>query len=197
VSTAKRAIDIGGAAIGLLVLLPLMLVIALVACAGSPGAPLFRQRRAGRAGREFGMWKFRTMVAGAERLRPLLVGESRDADWLDLERDPRITRLGRLLRRASLDELPQLVNVLLGDMSLVGPRPLPLEEQARVPDWAAARADVRPGITGLWQVRGRSRTGFTEMLRLDCQYVREATVWTDLQILVRTVPAVLSAKGAN
>ena len=196
-TVAKRAIDIGGAAIGLLVLLPLMLVIALVACAGSPGAPLFRQRRAGRAGREFGMWKFRTMVAGAERLRPLLVGESRDADWLDLERDPRVTRLGRLLRRTSLDELPQLVNVLLGDMSLVGPRPLPLEEQARVPEWAAARADVRPGITGLWQVRGRSGTGFTEMLRLDCEYVREATVWTDLRILVRTVPAVLSAKGAN
>jgi lipopolysaccharide/colanic/teichoic acid biosynthesis glycosyltransferase len=197
VSAAKRAIDIGAAAIGLLVLLPLMLAVALAVCAVSPGTPLFRQRRAGRAGREFGMWKFRTMVVGAERLRPLLIGDSRDADWLDLERDPRITRLGRLLRRTSLDELPQLLNVLLGDMSLVGPRPLPLEEQARVPEWAAARAYVRPGITGLWQVRGRSGTGFTDMLRLDCEYVREATLWLDLRILARTVPAVLAAKGAN
>jgi lipopolysaccharide/colanic/teichoic acid biosynthesis glycosyltransferase len=197
VSAAKRAIDIGGAAIGLVLLLPLMLVVALMVCAGSSGAPLFRQRRAGRAGREFGMWKFRTMVVGAERLRPLLVGDSRDADWLDLEHDPRITRLGRLLRRSSLDELPQLLNVLLGHMILVGPRPLPLEEQARVPEWAAARADVRPGMTGLWQVRGRARTGFTEMLRLDCDYVREATLWLDLRILARTIPAVLAAKGAN
>jgi lipopolysaccharide/colanic/teichoic acid biosynthesis glycosyltransferase len=196
-SAAKRAIDIAGAAIGLLLLLPLMLVLALMVCAGSPGAPLFRQRRAGRAGHEFDMWKFRTMVAGAERLRPLLIGESRDADWLDLERDPRITRLGRLLRRTSLDELPQLLNVLLGHMSLVGPRPLPLEEQARIPEWAAARADVRPGITGLWQVRGRAGVGFTEMLRLDCKYVREATLWGDLRILARTVPAVLAAKGAK
>jgi lipopolysaccharide/colanic/teichoic acid biosynthesis glycosyltransferase len=194
---AKRAIDIAGAAVGIVLLLPLMLVVALMVCAGSPGAPLFRQRRAGRAGREFDMWKFRTMVAGAERLRPLLIGDSRDADWLDLERDPRITRLGRLLRRTSLDELPQLLNVLLGHMSLVGPRPLPLEEQARVPAWAAPRADVRPGITGLWQVRGRAGVGFTEMLRLDCEYVREATLWGDLRILARTVPAVLAAKGAK
>jgi lipopolysaccharide/colanic/teichoic acid biosynthesis glycosyltransferase len=196
-TAAKRALDIGGAALALAVLMPVMLMVALAIACSSPGAPLFRQRRAGRGGREFRMWKFRTMVVGAERLRPLLIGESRDADWLDLEFDPRVTRLGRLLRRTSLDELPQLVNVLLGDMSLVGPRPLPLEEQARVPAWADARAEVRPGITGLWQVRGRAALGFTEMLELDCEYVRQATLWGDLKILAQTVPAVLAAKGAR
>jgi lipopolysaccharide/colanic/teichoic acid biosynthesis glycosyltransferase len=194
---AKRAIDIGCAALGLVLLMPLMLVVAIAISCSSPGAPMFRQRRAGRSGAEFGMWKFRTMVTGAEQLRPLLIGESRDADWLDLERDPRITRVGRLLRRSSLDELPQLINVLAGHMSLVGPRPLPLEEHARVPAWADARAVVRPGITGLWQVRGRASLGFTEMLQLDCEYVRQATLWADLKILARTVPAVLAARGAR
>ena len=193
----KRAVDIATSAVALLLLLPLMLVLALVLCATSPGPPLFRQRRIGRHGREFTMWKFRTMVAGAERLRPLLLGQSRDADWLDLDDDPRITAVGRLLRRTSIDELPQLVNVLLGEMSLVGPRPLPLEEHARVPAWAAARCDVRPGITGLWQVRGRAGVGFTEMLRLDCAYVRDTSRVKDLRILARTVPAVLRAKGAR
>jgi lipopolysaccharide/colanic/teichoic acid biosynthesis glycosyltransferase len=196
-NAVKRGLDIAAAALLIVALLPLMLALALVVAVGSPGPPLFRQRRAGRAGREFGMWKFRTMVAEAERLRPLLIGDSRDADWLDLERDPRVTRTGRVLRRTSLDELPQLLNVLLGDMSLVGPRPLPLEEHSRIPEWAIGRTDVRPGITGLWQVRGRAALGFVEMLQLDCEYVREATLWGDLKILVRTVPAVLAAKGAK
>jgi lipopolysaccharide/colanic/teichoic acid biosynthesis glycosyltransferase len=193
----KRALDVAVAALGLLVLLPLMLVVALVLCATSPGPPLFRQRRTGRHGREFSMWKFRTMVAGAERLRPALLADSRDADWLDLPHDPRVTPFGRLLRRTSLDELPQLANVLLGTMSLVGPRPLPLEEQARVPEWAAIRAEVRPGITGLWQVQGRASVSFAEMLRLDCDYVRDPSLATDLRILARTIPAVLTAKGAR
>jgi lipopolysaccharide/colanic/teichoic acid biosynthesis glycosyltransferase len=193
----KRGIDVTVAAVGLLVLLPLMLVLALALCASSPGPPLFRQRRSGRHGREFGMWKFRTMVAGAERLRPALLAQSRDADWLDLADDPRVTPFGRLLRRTSLDELPQLFNVLVGHMSLVGPRPLPLEEQARVPEWAAARADVRPGITGLWQVHGRASVGFAEMLRFDCAYVSDPSLAQDLRILAWTIPAVFTAKGAR
>jgi lipopolysaccharide/colanic/teichoic acid biosynthesis glycosyltransferase len=193
----KRAIDIVVALLGLLLATPLLLVLALLVAASSPGAPVFRQRRAGRDGREFRMWKFRTMVAGAERLRPLLVADSRDADWLDLEHDPRVTAVGRLLRRTSLDELPQLLNVLRGEMSLVGPRPLPLEEHARVPDWAAARSAVRPGVTGLWQVRGRAALGFTAMLELDCEYVSSASLRLDLTILARTVPAVLAARGAR
>jgi lipopolysaccharide/colanic/teichoic acid biosynthesis glycosyltransferase len=197
VSAAKRAIDVTGALLGLMLLLPLMLLLALAISASSPGSPFFRQRRAGRDGREFAMWKFRTMVVGAEQLRPLLVGQSRDPVWLDLEQDPRVTPVGRVLRRTSIDELPQLVNVLCGHMSLVGPRPLPLEEAARIPGWARSRAGVRPGITGPWQVQGRTRLGFAEMLRLDCEYVRSWSLWTDLWILARTIPALLTAKGAN
>ena len=194
---AKRAIDIGVAALGLVTLAPLLALLAVSVCVTSRGAPLLRQRRAGRCGREFRMWKFRTMIAGAERLRPLLMQASRDGDWLLLDRDPRITRLGRVLRRTSLDELPQLVNVLRGDMSLVGPRPLPVEEHARIPSWALARTGVRPGMTGLWQIRGRTRLGFTRMLELDCEYVRAPSLWTDLRILAATVPALLTAKRAN
>jgi lipopolysaccharide/colanic/teichoic acid biosynthesis glycosyltransferase len=197
VSAGKRAFDIAGALLGLVLLTPFMLVVAVAVAASSPGTPLFGQRRAGRDGREFRIWKFRTMVAGAEQLRPLLVPESRDADWLDLERDPRVTPFGRLLRRTSLDELPQLLNVLRGDMSLVGPRPLPLEEHVRIPAWAEARTHVCPGLTGLWQVRGRGELGFVDMLRLDCEYVRAPSLWADLKILARTVPAVLAARGAR
>jgi lipopolysaccharide/colanic/teichoic acid biosynthesis glycosyltransferase len=196
-TAAKRALDIGGAALGLAVLMPVMLMVALAIACSSPGAPLFRQRRAGRGGREFRMWKFRTMVVGAERLRPLLIGESRDADWLDLESDPRITRLGRLLRRTSLDELPQLVNVLLGDMSLVGPRPLVSAEAAALTaGWHARRADLRPGLTGPWQIAGRSNIPFHEMIRFDYQYVAGWSLARDIEILLATVPAVISGRGA-
>jgi lipopolysaccharide/colanic/teichoic acid biosynthesis glycosyltransferase len=197
VSAAKRAIDIAGAAVGLLILAPLLVLLAVAVRATSRGAPLLRQRRAGRGGREFRMWKFRTMISGAEGMRPLLMEASRDGDWLLLDRDPRITRLGRALRRTSLDELPQLVNVLHGDMSLVGPRPLPVEEHSRIPSWALPRTDVRPGMTGLWQIRGRTRLGFTQMLELDCEYVRAPSLRADLRILAATVPALLTAKGAN
>ena len=195
--TVKRALDVCVAAPALVVAAPLLLALALMVCLTSAGPPLFGQRRVGRAGREFRMLKLRTMVAGAERMRSRLVTQSRDADWLDLAHDPRVTRVGRLLRRASLDELPQLVNVVRGDMSLVGPRPLLVEEQARVPEWARERSSLRPGITGLWQVEGRASVSFQDMLRLDCQYVEHASLRTDLKILVRTVPAVVSGRGAN
>jgi lipopolysaccharide/colanic/teichoic acid biosynthesis glycosyltransferase len=137
------------------------------------------------------------MVDGADDQRAELIAQVPDDDWLDLEHDPRVTGLGRILRRCSLDELPQLVNVLRGDMSLVGPRPLPLDEHARIPAWAAPRGDVRPGLTGLWQVAGRERIGFLDMLRLDCQYVATRSLWADLKILLRTIPAVLDGKGAK
>jgi lipopolysaccharide/colanic/teichoic acid biosynthesis glycosyltransferase len=193
----KRAIDLAGATLGLVLVAPLLLALALVVCVTSPGPPLFGQRRAGRGGREFTMWKLRTMVADADRMRPLLLAQSRDAHWLDLADDPRVTLLGRLLRRTSLDELPQLINVVRGDMSLVGPRPLPIEEHARIPDWARRRVSLRPGITGLWQVEGRASVSFQDMLRLDCEYVGRASLRTDLKILLRTVPAVVTGKGAN
>jgi lipopolysaccharide/colanic/teichoic acid biosynthesis glycosyltransferase len=193
---AKRALDVAVASVALIVLSPLMLCVALAIAAGSRGAPLFRQRRAGRFGREFGMWKFRTMVSDAEQKRAELMVCSRERDWLHLDRDPRVTRIGRFLRRTSLDELPQLVNVLRGDMSLVGPRPLPLVEHAALPGWSVSRLDVRPGLTGLWQVAGRTELGFEEMLQLDCRYVREQSWRADLNILIRTIPAVVSARGA-
>jgi len=193
----KRALDVVAAALALILLAPMLLGLALAIRAGSPGAALFRQRRVGRFGRQFMMWKFRTMVRDAERRRSALIADSREADWLNLDHDPRVTRVGRFLRRTSLDELPQLVNVLLGDMSLVGPRPLPLAEHAHVPGWSLLRLEVRPGLTGLWQVTGRTRIPFHDMLRLDCEYVCGLSWRTDVEILVRTVPAVLLGRGAN
>jgi lipopolysaccharide/colanic/teichoic acid biosynthesis glycosyltransferase len=185
------------ASIVLVLLLPLMLAIAALIAVSSSGAPLFRQWRVGRFGREFRMWKFRTMVADADSGRAALVAQSTESEWLHLEHDPRVTPVGRVLRRASLDELPQLLNVIRGDMSLVGPRPLPPVEQASLPDWSRSRLEVRPGLTGLWQVRGRTDLDFESMLRLDCEYVREQSWQTDLRILVLTVPAVLTGRGAN
>jgi lipopolysaccharide/colanic/teichoic acid biosynthesis glycosyltransferase len=195
--TAKRALDVAIAGVLLVVAAPLLLLLALAISAGSGGAPLFRQRRVGRFGREFKMWKLRTMARDAEERRTALLATSRDPEWLHVEHDPRVTRMGRILRRSSLDELPQLVNVLRGDMSLVGPRPLPPAEHAQVPSWSLPRLEVRPGLTGLWQVRGRTRVTFDDMLRFDCEYVRRLSWRLDLEIVIRTVPAVLLARGAN
>jgi len=194
---AKRAFDVIGATIGLILLAPLLIVLALAIRVSSPGPTVFRQRRVGRDGREFVMWKLRTMVVHAEQLRAGLMAQSRDSSWLLLDTDPRVTPVGRVLRRTCLDELPQLVNVFRGDMSLVGPRPLPLEEHACMPEWASVRHRVRPGITGAWQVAGRTEIGFTEMLRLDCEYAREASLRADARILVRTGRAVVTGRGAN
>ncbi len=193
----KRLVDVVGAGSALLVLAPPMALIALAVRAESRGPAFFGQRRIGRGGRPFVMWKFRTMVHDAERRRDALVALSRDPDWLHLDADPRITRVGRMLRRASLDELPQLVNVLRGEMSLVGPRPLIPSEHDRMPSWAQVRDAVRPGMTGLWQVNGRTTTTYQEMLRLDCEYVQGLSLRSDARILVRTLPAVLSGTGAN
>ncbi len=194
---AKRSIDIVAAGLSLFLLAPVILLVVLSICVTSPGSPVFRQRRIGLGGREFVMWKCRTMVAGAEERRSELLVHSRDPAWLHLDRDPRVTRIGRLLRRTSVDELPQLLNVLRGDMSLVGPRPLPPEEHAGLPDWAWVRVAVRPGLTGLWQVRGRTQIDFLGMLELDCEYAQEPSLWTDAKILFLTVPAVLTGRGAN
>jgi lipopolysaccharide/colanic/teichoic acid biosynthesis glycosyltransferase len=194
---AKRTLDVTGAVLGLLLLAPLLLSVAVAVRVTSPGPALFRQRRAGRSDRSFVLWKFRTMVDGADRMREALLADVPEDEWLDLADDPRVTRLGRFLRRTSLDELPQLVNVLRGDMSLVGPRPLPLDEHARIPGWAAARIEVRPGLTGPWQVAGREQIGFLDMLRLDCEYVGRRSLWEDLKLLVRTVPAVIDGRGAK
>jgi lipopolysaccharide/colanic/teichoic acid biosynthesis glycosyltransferase len=193
----KRAIDLVGSAVALAACSPLMGLIALIVRRQTPGPALFRQDRVGRRGRIFTMLKFRTMVVEAEERRAELLPLSRDPDWLHVEDDPRVTPVGRLLRRTSLDELPQLFNVLRGDMSLVGPRPLVPVEAARADRVAPRRSDVAPGITGTWQVSGRTAIPFQAMLALDAQYVATWSLRRDLAIILRTIPVVLSGKGAN
>jgi lipopolysaccharide/colanic/teichoic acid biosynthesis glycosyltransferase len=193
----KRAIDVVGSAVALVACSPVMGLIAVAVRRQSPGPALFRQDRVGRGGRLFTMLKFRTMVMDAEQERSELLARSSDPDWLHLADDPRITPLGRLLRRTSLDELPQLWNVLRGDMSLVGPRPLVPAEDARVGEAARLRRHVAPGITGSWQVSGRTAIPFQVMLALDAQYVATWSLRRDLAIMLRTIPVVLSGEGAN
>ena len=193
----KRALDVVLAALLLILLLPLLGAIALAIKLESRGPVLFVQRRRGLHAVPISVWKFRTMVADAERRRDELLATSEDPHWLKLSRDPRVTRVGRFLRLTSLDEIPQLVMCLRGEMSLVGPRPLSESEYRYVPDWARVREEVLPGLTGAWQVRGRTRLSFTEMLELDCAYVRDWSLGLDLSLLARTVPAVLFRRGAN
>jgi exopolysaccharide biosynthesis polyprenyl glycosylphosphotransferase len=193
----KRTMDVAGASVALLLSAPLLAAIALAIRLDSPGPVLFRQRRVGRSGHRFQVLKFRTMVADAERRRAALLAESRDPHWLHLERDPRVTRVGRLLRHTSLDELPQLWNVLRGEMSLVGPRPLIEDEDCQVIGWARSRIDLTPGLTGLWQVLGRTSIPFEEMVKLDYVYVTNWSLWTDVRLLLRTLPVVLARRGVN
>lgn len=193
----KRSFDFIVATLLLLVFLPLMALIAVAIKRGSPGPVLFRQERIGRDDRRFQLLKFRTMVEDAEQRREELAAESQDPNWLHLEDDPRVTRVGRLLRHSSLDELPQLWNVVKGEMSLVGPRPLIEEEDRRVDGWMRGRLDLQPGITGLWQVLGRTSIPFDEMVKLDYLYVTNWSLWLDVRLLIRTLPVVLSGRGAN
>ena len=195
--TLKRSIDLIGASLALIVAAPVMVLVALAILIDSGRPILFRQERIGRRGRRFELIKFRTMIPEAEMLVEELREQSRDPDWLFLESDPRVTRIGRFLRRSSLDELPQLFNVLKGEMSLVGPRPLPAREDERVTGWARSRLDLAPGVTGLWQVLGRTNIPFSEMVKLDYQYVTNWSPWLDLKLIMRTLPAVLKRNGAN
>jgi exopolysaccharide biosynthesis polyprenyl glycosylphosphotransferase len=194
---AKRVLDIVGAAVLGLLVLPLMAVLAVVIKLDSSGPVLYRQERIGRAGGRFRILKLRTMVADADARRAELMGQSKDPGWLHLEEDPRITRVGRLLRLASLDELPQLWNVLTGEMSLVGPRPLIAAEDRMVDPWARGRLDLTPGLTGLWQVLGRTSIPFDEMVKLDYLYVTNWSLWGDIRLMLRTLPVVLKRSGAN
>jgi lipopolysaccharide/colanic/teichoic acid biosynthesis glycosyltransferase len=194
----KRGLDVFGAAAGLVLLAPLLAGIAVVTWLDSPGPVLFRQRRSGLGGRPFVMYKFRSMVIDAEaRKRQLLELNEQDGPAFKLKQDPRVTRLGRLLRQTSLDELPQLWNVLRGEMSLVGPRPLPCEEQQRSDRWQQRRLDVTPGLTCIWQVQGRSRVTFADWIRMDLRYIRSHSAALDLALLVLTLPAVILRRGAH
>jgi exopolysaccharide biosynthesis polyprenyl glycosylphosphotransferase len=195
--TLKRGLDVGVAALLLVLLAPLLALIALAVRLDSRGPSLYRQIRVGKDGRRFELLKFRTMVEGAEKLTAELMERSVDPNWLDIEDDPRVTRVGRFLRRTSLDELPQLWNVLKGKMSLVGPRPLSLHDDAKVLGWRRHRLDLTPGVTGYWQVLGRNSIPFQEMLEVDYAYVASWSLWHDIRILLQTVPVVLRRRGAN
>ena len=195
----KRVVDVVGASVGLVALAPLMVAIAIAVKVTSPGPVLYRQERYGWRKRRFQMLKFRTMVADAELLQGSLEAHNEAVGPVfKIGEDPRVTRLGRFLRRKSLDELPQLWNVLRGDMSLVGPRPLPIRDVNLFAEpWLMRRFSVLPGCTGLWQISGRSNVGFDEWMRLDLQYIDQWSLALDLEILLRTVPAVLRGDGAR
>lgn len=188
----KYAVDITGAVVGLAVVAPLMLLIAFAIKLDSRGPVFFSQKRCGKGGKEFWMHKFRTMVQDAEqRQKALQASNNVDGPMFKLEEDPRITRMGKLLRKTSLDELPQLLNVLRGEMSLVGPRPLAYDEMKFCPTWRDVRLSVHPGLTGLWQVKARNRNRFSEWIRYDLEYVRGHSLWLDIYILVRTARVLL------
>jgi lipopolysaccharide/colanic/teichoic acid biosynthesis glycosyltransferase len=201
-SSAKRVMDAVGAFLGLVLLSIVLIVVAALVRLESRGPVLFRQRRMGLGGRPFWCLKFRTMVPDAEqRLRDLeACNEIPGGVLFKIKDDPRVTRLGRILRRTSLDELPQLWNVLMGQMSLVGPRPLQLRDSERLeamdPESYARRLSVVPGVTGPWQVSGRSGLDSQAMIRLDLDYVEQWTMATDLRILGKTVAVVIAGRGA-
>ena len=191
----KRTFDVAGACLFLLILSPLMALIALAVRLDSKGPILFRQERIGRDGRPFRICKFRTMVADAEARKAELAASNQAGALFKIEGDPRITRVGALLRRTSLDELPQLFNVVAGSMSLVGPRPLILSEDECITGYDRRRLMLTPGMTGHWQVLGSSRVPMHEMVKIDYLYVASWSLWTDLKILLRTVPYILARRG--
>jgi exopolysaccharide biosynthesis polyprenyl glycosylphosphotransferase len=193
---AKRVMDVVGAAVGLVVLFPVFAGIAVPVKMTSSGPVLFRQVRTGRHGKPFTILKFRTMYDGAEERRDELADRNQaDGPIFKMSRDPRETRIGRFLRRTSLDELPQLINVLRGDMSLVGPRPFPVDESEQIAGRATMRFQVRPGITGLWQVSGRNELTYEDLCELDSVYVASWSLWWDIRILLRTPRCVLRRHG--
>ncbi|MFT7473357.1 MAG: exopolysaccharide biosynthesis polyprenyl glycosylphosphotransferase [Verrucomicrobiales bacterium] len=192
----KRALDVAGASLALIAAMPIMLLAVLAIRIEDGGAAIFRQTRVGKGGFPFTIYKFRTMVLDAETMQLDLTSDH-EGPVFKLRADPRVTRVGAFLRKTSIDELPQLFNILRGEMSLVGPRPLPVREVAAAPASFLDRQAVKPGLTGRWQVSGRSDTGFEELDELDRWYVDNWSLGQDFQILARTVPAVLMARGAR
>jgi lipopolysaccharide/colanic/teichoic acid biosynthesis glycosyltransferase len=203
-SLARRTLDVSIAGTALLVLVPVIVIAALAVRMSSPGPVLFRQRRLGRHMRPFTVLKFRTMRADAdsalhrEYVRSLIATEPREGTPDNLYKlviDPRVTRVGRFLRSWSLDEVPQLWNVLRGEMSLVGPRPVIEYEVEQYPEWYLRRFAVKPGLTGLWQVSGRNERTYEEMVRFDIEYAERRSLWMDLRILARTALVVMRRQG--
>jgi exopolysaccharide biosynthesis polyprenyl glycosylphosphotransferase len=195
----KRLIDFCFAASFIIIFAPLYLMIAIIIKIDSPGAVFYKETRMGFHGKKFKIWKFRTMQSDAEKLQGSLehLNEIKDGVSFKIKNDPRITRFGRLLRRSSLDELPQMINVIRGEMSLVGPRPFNMRDVNKFADHYFFRYEVLPGITGLWQVSGRSNVvDFDRVIELDVQYIKNWSIWLDIRILLKSIKVVLSAEGA-
>jgi lipopolysaccharide/colanic/teichoic acid biosynthesis glycosyltransferase len=192
----KRAVDVVGASLGLIISAPIIALLAAVIKITSPGPAFFAQWREGHGGHRFRMYKLRSMRVGAHGEQALLRAQSvQDGPAFKMPHDPRTTWIGRLIRKTSLDELPQLWNVLVGDMSLVGPRPLPVEESLQCAAWQRHRLDVKPGLTCVWQVRGRSTVTFESWMRMDMEYVRRRSFSYDVKLLLSTIPSLLLKRG--
>jgi lipopolysaccharide/colanic/teichoic acid biosynthesis glycosyltransferase len=197
--SVRRALDVVVTGLGLLCLAPLLALVALAVKLDSRGPVFFAQERLGEQGRRFSMWKFRTMVTNADALKDQLARQcaaATDGVRFKMQRDPRVTRVGTFLRKFSIDELPQLFNVLRGDMTLLGPRPAVWREVAHYDKRALRRLEVKPGLTCLWQVSGRSDLSFAQQIELDLEYVDRVQPKDELRILLQTVPAVLTGRGA-
>lgn len=193
----KKTFDVAAAALGILIFLPVFVLIAIAIKLESPGTIFFFQERTGLNGKIFKMMKFRSMVADAELRRQELEDRNESSGHMfKIKEDPRMTRVGKIIRKTSMDELPQLFNIIKGEMSIVGPRPPIVGEVAQYDVWHKLRLSVKPGLTGLWQVSGRSNIGFEEMVRLDLKYIRERGIWYDLKIILKTVPALLGDSKA-
>ena len=193
----KRTMDIVGSGVGLLILSPLFAVTALLIKLEDGGPVFFASDRAGRLGTKFKMYKFRSMILNAEQLKEDLLEQNETGGVIfKMKRDPRITRVGRIIRKLSIDELPQLYNVLKGDMSLVGPRPHPTKEVELYTLTDRRRLDVTPGLTCFWQISGRSDVDFNTQVGLDVQYIESQSFWGDVKLLLKTIPAVISGRGA-
>lgn len=193
----KRLIDVICSFIGVVVLSPLFIVIAIIIKATSKGPVFFSQKRVGKNGKEFDMYKFRSMVVNAEELKEKLASQNEmSGPMFKMKDDPRVTKVGKFIRKTSIDELPQLWNVLKGDMSLVGPRPSLPKEVAQFEEWMHRRLEVKPGLTCYWQVSGRNNIDFEDWMKLDIKYVDERSTWIDIKLIFKTVGVLFGDKNA-
>ena len=194
----KRLIDIICSFVGILVLSPLFIIIAIIVKFTSKGPIFFSQKRVGRNGKEFDMYKFRSMVVNAEELKEKLAAQNEiSGPMFKMKDDPRVTKVGKFIRKTSIDELPQLWNILKGDMSLVGPRPSLPKEVAQFEDWMYKRLEVKPGLTCYWQVSGRNNIDFEDWMKLDIRYVEERNLWIDIKLICKTVFVLFGDKNAH
>ncbi len=193
----KRVMDILGAGCGLILLSPVIIIVAILVKFSSKGPVFFSQKRVGKNGKEFDMYKFRSMVVNAEELKEKLAAQNEmSGPMFKMKDDPRVTKVGKFIRKTSLDELPQLWNVIKGDMSLVGPRPSLPKEVAQFEDWMYKRLWVKPGLTCYWQVSGRNNIDFEDWMKLDCKYVDERNLWIDIKLIFKTVGVLFGDKNA-